>query len=59
MVVNDLNAPVHRKALLVRRCDTAFAAMTEAKKTDGWKAFAAEYPGCEIASVELAGITEN
>lgn len=58
-IVDNLDKPTVRVSLLIRRCDTAFAAMTDIRKSEGWGLFAERYPTCEIAAVELAGILEN
>ena len=58
-IVDSLDRPTKRTVLLVRKCETAFAAMNLVKQTDGFALFERECSGAEIAVVEMAGITEN
>jgi hypothetical protein len=59
VLVDDIDRPMKRTALLVRKCETVFQVLNEVKKTPGWELFSREHQNCTVASVELAGVTEN
>lgn len=58
-IVDNPNRPTKQIHLLVRKCETAFQAMNDVKKTHGYEVFVREYPSAQIFGVEMAGILEN
>lgn len=56
---DSLDTPKVQSTVLVRGAHTAFDAMTQCKKYEGWAAFKAMYPDAEIAGCDFSGHLEN
>ena len=58
-LVDDIDRPTVQTALLIRRMATAADVLENIDTMPGYKLFSEEHKNTAIASIELAGITEN
>lgn len=58
-LVDNMDRPTVQATLLIRRCPDVPGVLKELPKMPGYEQFVKAHEKAEIASVELAGITEN